>query len=64
MCDKKDIQSRAVNETFIINIQFCESETWQGSITWADQNKSKYFRSTMEMIKLMDGIVNAKSKSE
>ena len=30
------------------------NETWQGKVTWAEKNKSQYFRSALEMLKLMD----------
>ncbi len=40
--------------TFIINVTHRQNETWQGSVTWADQNKTEYFRSELELLKLME----------
>ena len=34
--------------------KYTENETWQGKVTWAEKNKSQYFRSALEMLKLMD----------
>lgn len=49
--DKKQKDKKA---TFIVQVQFRQNATWQGSIHWNEKNKTQYFRSTLEMIKLMD----------
>lgn len=49
--------------TFVIQVQFRQNATWQGTITWAEQNKTQHFRSTMEMIKLMDSAVEQQGSS-
>ena len=40
--------------TFVIHVQFRRNATWQGTIQWVDQNKRQSFRSTLEMIRLID----------
>ena len=40
--------------TFVIQVQFRRNATWQGTIQWVDQNKRQSFRSTLEMIRLID----------
>ena len=40
--------------TFIVKVEYCQNETWQGQVVWADENRSERFRSTLELIKLMD----------
>lgn len=40
--------------SFIIQIQFRQNATWQGSIRWIEEKKSQNFRSSLELIKLMD----------
>lgn len=40
--------------TFIIHVQFRRNATWQGTIQWVEQNRTQVFRSTLEMIKLID----------
>jgi len=40
--------------TFIIQVQFRQNSSWQGTITWAERKKTQRYRSTLEMIKLMD----------
>jgi len=39
--------------TFTIQIQFQQNATWQGTIAWAEGEKSQKFRSELEMLKLM-----------
>jgi hypothetical protein len=51
-------------ESFIINIQFCQNATWQGTITWIEQKRTEHFRSGLEMIKLMDSALTADSDDE
>lgn len=41
--------------TFIIKVDYCENETWQGRVTWAEENKTEHFRSALELLKLIDG---------
>lgn len=40
--------------TFIVNVQYRQNATWQGTITWVEQNVTQHFRSAFEMLKLMD----------
>ena len=40
--------------TFVIHIDYCENSTWQGEVLWADRNERKKFRSTLELLKLVD----------
>lgn len=44
--------------TFIIRVQHRQNSSWQGRITWMDQNKTVYFRSVWEMIKLIESALN------
>ena len=40
--------------TFVVHVKFRQKATWQGTIQWVDTNKTQSFRSTLEMIKLID----------
>ncbi len=46
------------SETFIVNVKCRENSTWQGKVTWAQKSKTKYFRSTLELIKMLDGAMD------
>ncbi len=40
--------------TFIVKIDHNQHETWQGEVVWAEGNRSRRFRSVLELLKLMD----------
>ena len=42
-------------ETFIIKVMDQQNATWQGSVTWVDEQREQYFRSTLELLKLIVG---------
>ena len=44
--------------TFIIRVQHRQNSSWQGRITWMDQDKTVYFRSALELIKIIDGTLD------
>ena len=41
-----------------------QNSTWQGSLTWVEEQKTEYFRSALELIKMMDEAVGTNSVSE
>lgn len=47
--------------TFIVQIQYRQNATWQGSILWAEKNERKPFRSALELIKLIDSAAEESS---
>ena len=52
--DKK----RGKQDTFIVRIQYRQNATWQGHVTWVDENRTVPFRSALELIKLLDSTQN------
>lgn len=44
--------------TFLVNVTQCENSSWQGQITWVDENVTKSFRSVLELMKMMDGVLH------
>lgn len=40
--------------TFVVHVKCCENATWQGEVTWAEENRKENFRSVLELIRLMD----------
>ncbi len=44
--------------TFVIQVQFRQNSSWQGTITWTEKRKTQKFRSTLEMIRLMDSALS------
>lgn len=44
--------------TFIINVQYRQNASWQGTVKWVEGDIEKRFRSTLELIKLMDSVIS------
>lgn len=44
--------------TFIVKILNQQNATWQGEVVWLDNNEKRLFRSMLELIKLVDGVLN------
>lgn len=53
------IQLRGKLATFLVGVTSRQNASWQGQVTWADKNITKNFRSTLELIKLMDGAITS-----
>lgn len=49
--------------SFLVKIQFCQNSTWQGTIQWLDEKKSKPFRSLLELIQLINEAINQEQAS-
>lgn len=50
----KEQFEQAGKAKFIIHVQFRQNATWQGTIQWVEKGLTQRFRSTFEMLKLMD----------
>ena len=50
--------------TFIVRVQHRQNSSWQGRITWMEEDKTLYFRSIWEMIKLIESAVDTVSEQE
>ena len=45
-------------ETFVVKILDSQNSTWQGRVTWVEENKTQHFRSALELLKMIDSVVN------
>jgi len=50
--------------TFEISVRFQQNATWQGVIHWIEKNQKQNFRSTLEMLKLMDEAITEEAEAE
>lgn len=65
MEDEELLEKHGEAGTFIIRVQQRQHSSWQGLVTWVDENKTVSFRSALELIKLIDGALSEeKSKAE
>ena len=44
--------------TFIVKILNKQNSTWQGSVTWVEEQRTQNFRSALELLKLVDGALD------
>ena len=47
-----------MRQSFIVNISHTKNATWQGTITWMDENRTESFRSALELLFLIDSAVS------
>ena len=50
--------------TFIVRVQHRQNNSWQGRLTWMEEDKTVQFRSVWEMIKLIESAVDTVSPPE
>lgn len=44
-------------QTFILEVNSTENQSWQGKIEWIQGKKKQSFRSVMELLRLIDSVV-------
>ncbi|MBQ5558694.1 MAG: hypothetical protein IIT46_02790 [Lachnospiraceae bacterium] len=50
--------------TFIVKVMDQQNNSWQGSITWVENDETMYFRSALELLHLMDGAIKTNTNTE
>lgn len=63
MKDQEILSRHGDMGTFIIRVQQRQNSSMQGRLTWVEKNKTVYFRSVWEMIRLIDSAVEMSSPS-
>lgn len=59
MRDEELLRKHGDRGTFIVRVQQRQHSSWQGVVTWAEQKKTVPFRSALELLKLIDGALDA-----
>ena len=63
--DHSNGSHNSLKETFIVKIEHCQNETWQGRVTWAEENRKVSFRSALELMNLMtEAMAHAQTQGE
>ena len=44
--------------TFLVEVRYRQSATWQGELLWVEKRQNRSFRSTLELLMIMDKAVN------
>ncbi len=53
MAQSEKPSAQPIGTAFLVRVQFRQNATWQGRIEWLEGNKSRPFRSLLEMAQLM-----------
>lgn len=53
--------NKNVSQSFVVEVKSQENHSWQGTITWVEGKRKEYFRSALEMIRLMDSTLSNES---
>lgn len=56
--DEEMLERHGDMGTFVIRVQHRQHSSWQGRVTWLEEDKSVYFRSALELIKIIDGALD------
>ena len=48
-----------MRETFVVEVLDAQNGAWQGVVTWLEGKSSQPFRSTLELLRLMDSGIQA-----
>lgn len=49
--------------TFVVRVQQRQNSTWQGTVSWVDAKAQLHFRSTLELLGLIDSALGGKGLS-
>ena len=64
MSDDELLSKHGDLSTFILRVQHRQNSTWQGRITWVNENKTLQFRSVWELTKLIEEALDTVSEQE
>ena len=64
MSDENLLSKHGDLGTFIVRVQHRQNSSWQGRLTWMEQDKTIQFRSVWELIKLIESAVDTVSEPE
>lgn len=51
-------------QTFILEINDNQNQSWQGQIEWVQGQKSQSFRSVIELLNLLDSVINEEDRPD
>lgn len=51
-------------QTFILEINDNQNQSWQGQIEWVQGQKRQSFRSVIELLNLLDSVINEEDRPD
>ena len=56
--DDEMLSKRGDIGTFVVRVQHRQHSSWQGRVTYLEKDKTVYFRSALELMKIIDGALD------
>lgn len=56
------LHRRGAKATFWIRVLYRQHASWQGEVTWVERQKKEYFRSTLELLRLIGSALGAEDR--
>lgn len=51
-------EQRGEKATFVVRVMYRQNSSWQGEVTWVEQQRKERFRSALELVKLLDSALH------
>ena len=64
LSDENMLEKHGDIGTFVIRVQHRQHSSWQGRVTYLEEDKSVYFRSVLELIKIIDGVLDKAEQTD
>ena len=62
--DPAKVRSKGKMATFIITVLFRHNASWQGTVRWIDGKQEAHFRSTLELLQLINGVFQSAASDD
>ena len=62
--DEELLQQHGNLGSFVVRVQHRQNSSWQGQVTWLEQDRTVYFRSAWELMKLLDHAIPGSVETE
>lgn len=60
--ERMDGSNKNEEKTFIVTVKSRKNQTWQGTVNWVEEKRIQPFRSTLELIRLMDSAIGVEEE--
>lgn len=64
MSDETLLEQHGDMGTFVIRVQHRQHSSWQGRVTYLDKDQTVSFRSALELLKIIDGVLEKDRKTD
>lgn len=64
LSDEEMLKNNGEKGTFIIRVEQRQHSSWQGRVTWVEEEKTENFRSALELLKMIDGALDGRDIKE